>query len=74
MAELNDGEARHSHSGPPPEAGTAVCGIREAAHPAAQQRSAKDGREALPRSLDCQTTKDQPRPPHPNQVTALQTC
>lgn len=32
-----DGEARHPHSGPPPEAGAAVRGIGEAADPEAQQ-------------------------------------
>lgn len=63
-----DGKARHPHSGPPPEAGAAVRGIREAADPKAQQRRAENSWEALPGSMDCQAAEDQPGPPHSHKV------
>lgn len=64
-----DGEAGRAHAGPPPEAGAAVRGLREAAHPEAERRGPEDGREALPVRLDRQATANQPRPPHPHQVS-----
>lgn len=63
-----DGEARHPHSGPPPEAGAAVRGIGEAADPEAQQWRAEDSREALPGRMDRQAAEDQPRSSHSHQV------
>lgn len=38
-----NGEARHPHSGPPPEAGAAVHGVGEAADPKAERRGAENG-------------------------------
>lgn len=63
-----DGEARHPHSGPPPEAGAAVRGVGEAADPEAQQRCAEDGWEAVPGCVDCQAAEDQSRSSHSHQV------
>lgn len=37
VVQLKDGEARYSHSGPPPEAGETVCGFRETAYSAAER-------------------------------------
>lgn len=59
-----NGEARHPHSGPPPEAGAAVHGVREAADPEAQRRGAENGREVVPGRMDRQAAEDQPRSPH----------
>lgn len=55
-----NGEARHPHSGPPPEAGAAVHGIREAAHPEAERRGAENGRALVPGRVDRQAAEDQP--------------
>lgn len=63
-----DGQARHPHSGPSPEAGAAVRGVGEAAHPEAQQRCAEDGREALPGRMDRQAAEDQPGSPYSHKV------
>lgn len=63
-----DGEARHPHSGPPPETGAAVRGIWEAADPETQQWCAEDSWEAVPGSMDRQAAEDQPWSSHSHQV------
>lgn len=66
-----DGKARHPHSGPSPEAGAAVRGVRETADPEAQQRCAEDRWEALPGSVDRQATEDQLGSPYSYEVSPL---